>query len=524
MCQIECKSYNSMKKILFILLCPSFIFAQDSDFRYFISFTNKANTNFSIDIPEEYLSEKTITKRLKFSLPIDSNDLPVNKQYVDVLKSVGLIIENKSKWFNGVVVSTFDSLLIQSLNQPFIDTVISFGSWQKSKKVDTKWKLDYSTTDYADAFNQLEMLGGDKMHEKGYLGGGITIAVIDAGFYKVNELEVFADMQNQIVATYDFVDGNNNVYDDHAHGMMVLSIMGAKQRGKMIGTAPDANYILLRSEDVSSENLIEEYMWVCAAEYADSLGADIINSSLGYTTFDNQLQNHTYSDMDGQNAPISIGAGIACYKGIIVINSAGNSGNNNWHHISAPADHPDVLTVGAVDENKEFASFSSYGPNAEGFTKPNVVAQGKNTVILTSNNEVGTGNGTSFSSPVTAGMVACLMGANIEKKPDEIKAAIYKSSDRYLSPNDQFGYGIPNYLAAHNLLNTGFNIQVDFPLNELIGYEVFTIEGKLILEGQAIKYHINDRITFEAPNAAGVYIINLFIDDDEFSEKFIVLE
>ena len=316
-----------MKKILFILLCPSFIFAQDGAFRYFVSFSNKANTTFSIDIPEEYLSEKTISKRLKFSIPIDSTDLPINKQYVDVLMSAGLIIENKSKWFNGVVVSTFDSLLIQTLNQPFIDTIISFGSWQNSKKIDKKWKLDYSITDYADAYNQLEMLGGDKMHAKGYLGSGMTIAVIDAGFYKVNELEVFADMQNQIVATYDFVDGNNNVYDDHAHGMMVLSTMGAKQRGQMIGTAPDANYLLLRSEDVFSENLIEEYMWVGAAEYADSAGADIINSSLGYTTFDDALRNHIYADMDGKTAPVSVGAGIACSKGIIVVNSAGNSGS-----------------------------------------------------------------------------------------------------------------------------------------------------------------------------------------------------
>ena len=513
-----------MKKILFILLCPSFIFAQDGAFRYFVSFTNKANTTFSIDIPEEYLSEKTITKRLKFSIPIDSTDLPINKQYVDVLMSAGLIIENKSKWFNGVVVSTFDSLLVQTLNHQFIDTIISFGSWQNSKKIDKKWKLDYSITDYADAYNQLEMLGGDKMHAKGYLGSGMTIAVIDAGFYKVNELEVFADIQNQIVATYDFVDGNNNVYDDHTHGMMVLSTMGAKQRGKMIGTAPDANYLLLRSEDVFSENLIEEYMWVCAAEYADSAGADIINSSLGYTTFDDALQNHIYADMDGKVAPISIGAGMAYSKGIIVVNSAGNSGNSNWHYIGAPADNYDVISVGAVDENEEFASFSSYGPNADGSIKPNIVAQGKNTVVATSNNEVGTGNGTSFSSPITAGMVACLWGANIDKKPSEIKDAIYKSADKYLNPDDQFGYGIPDYLVAHNLLNTGFNIEIDLPVNLLIAYKVFTIEGKLILEGQTVKHNINDRITFETPKTAGVYIINLFVDDYEVSEKFIVLE
>ena len=513
-----------MKKLLFLLLSPSLVFAQDGAFRYFISFTDKANTGYSINTPEQYLSVRTIVKRQKYGIPIDSTDLPVSSIYIDYLKSEGFIVENKSRWFNGVVVSTFDSLLVQTLNHQFIDTIISFGSWQNSKKVDKKWELNYSAIDYSDSYNQLKMLGGDKMHSKGFTGEGVTIAVIDAGFYKVNELDVFTNIHNQILATYDFVDGNTNVYDDHTHGMMVLSTMGAKQSGKMIGTAPDANYLLLRSEDVFSENLIEEYMWVCAAEYADSIGADIINSSLGYTTFDDALQNHIYADMDGKVAPISIGAGMAYSKGIIVVNSAGNSGNSNWHYIGAPADNYDVISVGAVDENEEFASFSSYGPNADGAIKPNIVAQGENTVIITSSDTVRTGNGTSFSSPITAGMVACLWSANIDKKPCEIKDAIYKSADRYLTPDDQFGYGVPNYLFAHNLLNTGFNIEIDLPINLLIAYKVYTIEGKLILEGQTVKHNINDRITFETPKTAGVYIINLFVDDYEVSEKFIVLE
>lgn len=501
---------------------PSTLFAQDGAFRYFVSFKNKANTTFSLNTPEEFLSQKTINKRELFAIPIDSTDLPVNIEYVTALQYAGVTIENKLKWFNGVVVSTFDNLLVETLNHQFIDTIIGFGSWQNSKIVGEKWNVNYDVLDYGDAYNQLEMLGGNKLHEKGFAGEGMTIAVIDAGFYKVDELEFFADIQNQILATYDFVDGNSNVYDDHTHGMMVLSTMGGK--GEMTGTAPEANYILLRTEDVFSENLIEEYMWVCAAEYADSAGADIINSSLGYTTFDDALQNHTYEDMDGETTPISIGAGIACSKGIIVVNSAGNSGSSSWHFIGAPADNFDVLSVGAVDENEEIASFSSYGPNADGALKPNVVAQGKNTVIISSSDTVRTGNGTSFSSPITAGMVACIWGAQPNQTPAAVKGAIYKSADRYLNPDDQFGYGIPNYYNAYQLLNSSINLSQGVPINTLIEYKVYTIDGKEMNNGKTILYNEDSALSFIKPKTAGVYIIHLFSDAFELNNKFIVLE
>ena len=513
-----------MKKLLIILLFPSILFAQDGAFRYFISFNNKANTTFSLNTPEEFLSQKTINKRQLFAIPIDSTDLPVNIEYVTALQAAGLTIENKLKWFNGVVVSTFDNLLVETLNQQFIDTIIGFGSWQNSKIVGEKWNVNYDVLDYGDAYNQLEMLGGNKLHEKGFAGEGMTIAVIDAGFYKVDELEVFANIQNQILATYDFVDGNTNVFDDHTHGMMVLSTMGAKKSGKMIGAAPDADYILLRTEDVFSENLIEEYMWVCAAEFADSSGADIINSSLGYTTFDDTLQNHRYAEMDGKTTPISIGAGIACIKGIIVVNSAGNSGSSSWHFIGAPADNFDVLSVGAVDENEEFASFSSYGPNADGAVKPNVVAQGKNTVIISSSDTLRTGNGTSFSSPITAGMVACLWGAQPNQTPAAVKDAIYKSADRYLNPDDQFGYGVPDYFSAYQKLAYDLTIPIESSLDSDVTYSVFTIDGKLIDKGILYYNNPQDAVKILKPQTAGVYIINLTSEDDNISKKFIIVE
>jgi len=203
-----------MKKILFLLLFPTLVFSQDGAFRYFISFANKTNTEYSIDIPAQYLSVRTIAKRQKYGISIDSTDLPVSSIYIDHLKSEGFIVENKSRWFNGVVVSTFDSLLIQTLDQHFIDIVISFGSWQNTKKIGEKWQLNYNVSDYGNSYNQLQMLGGDVMHSKGFLGNGIIIAVIDAGFYKVNELNVFADLNKMMLDTYVFLDGNTIFYYD----------------------------------------------------------------------------------------------------------------------------------------------------------------------------------------------------------------------------------------------------------------------------------------------------------------------
>jgi len=518
-----------MKKIVFILLFfTEFTFAQNGTHKYFISFTDKANSSYSIDLPEEYLSSKTIARRNEFFIGFDSTDFPINKWYGDSIMNLGFQLGNTSKWFNGILVSTTDSLLINEINFSFIDTIIYFGSWHNKKAVDDKWSAPFNSLDYGSAYNQLQMLGGDKMHQKGFKGRGMTIAVIDAGFYKVDELNVFSDMQNQILGTYDFVDGNTNVYDDHDHGMMVLSTMGGNTPGKILGTSPEADYLLLRSEDVFSENLIEEYMWVCAAEFADSAGADIINSSLGYTTFDDTIQNHTYADMDGKTTPISIAATMAAYKGIIVVNSAGNSGNSSWHYIGAPADAINIITVGAVDENKNFANFSSYGPSFDGRVKPTLMAQGKNTIVATSDNKVITGNGTSFSSPVTAGMLACLWSSNLTKSNLEIMDAVIKSCDRYLNPDDQFGYGIPDYYEALKICSDNLNFYIageyfNFTSSqeEKVDFSVYSIEGKLVSKGSFYSpfYWVDIK-----PKSEGVYVVCFQFKGEEITSKFIVLE
>src|SRR5258706_324851 len=259
-----------------------------------------------------------------------------------------------------------------------------------------------SAGEYVPALHQLQMINGDFLHSLGYRGKGMLIAVMDAGFNNANTIPVFQDLiaDNRILATHDFVQGDSNVYGHHFHGTAVLSCMAAHLPGYMIGTAPDAEYILLRTEDAATEYIIEEYNWACGAEYADSAGADVFNTSLGYTTFDDPLYNHTYADMNGDSAVITIAADIAASKGILVVNSAGNSGGGPWNYIGAPADGDSVLTVGGVDSLKVIYARSSHGPSFDGRVKPNACAQGLNAYLDFANAAFGYGSGTSFASKV----------------------------------------------------------------------------------------------------------------------------
>ncbi len=311
--------------------------------------------------------------------------------------------------------------------------------------------------DYGQAFNQINMLNGIPLHDLGLDGAGMTIAVLDAGFLNADVIEAFDSLwlNNQIIGYKDFVSPlAPDIFDSHYHGTMVLSTMGANLPTEMVGTAPKADYWLLRSEDGATEYLIEELNWASAAEFADSLGADIINSSLGYTTYDDPAQDHTYEDMDGNTTPITIAADLAASKGILVVNSAGNSGSSSWHYIGAPADGDSVFTIGAVNSSGNYASFSSTGPTYDDRIKPNVVAQGQgSTVISAYSGNVTSGNGTSFSSPITAGMVACLWQAHPNKKNTEIMEAIQQSASQALNPDSLLGYGIPDYFAAHSTLS-----------------------------------------------------------------------
>jgi len=458
------------------------VFSQVAPDKYWVKFTDKNNSPYSIQNPEEFLSQKAIDRRNAQGIPIVENDLPVNPQYIESVAGTGVTILTVSKWFNSVTIYTTDQNALNIINSfSFVESIQKSGIYKNYFEEDKIVKPFFANESYGNipeediyksansatgynygaAYNQIHMLNGDALHDMGYDGEGKTIAVLDAGFLNTDNLSAFDSLWNngQILGYKDFVNPlNPNIFDSHYHGSMVLSTMGANLPGEIVGTAPKAEYWLLRSEDGGSEYLIEELNWVSAAEFADSVGADIINSSLGYTTFDDPSQNHSYEDMDGNTTPITIGADIAVSKGMIVCNSAGNSGGSPWQYIGAPADGDSVFSIGAVDADGNYASFSSTGPTYDGRLKPNVVAQGQGTTIIDPwDGTVTYGSGTSFSSPITAGMVACLWQANPTNRNTEIMEAIEESGSLASNPNYQMGYGIPDYMLANSIITDSGN-------------------------------------------------------------------
>jgi hypothetical protein len=472
----------TMKKIFTLIpaiFLMMFVFGQVSPDKYWVQFTDKDNSPYNVNNPEAFLTQRSIDRRVKQGIAIVENDIPVNSTYIQAVKNLGATILTTSRWFNSVTVYTTDPAVVTAINNlPFVKSIQKIGgkteadgSPDLSKKpffINERYACpspqDHlkatgaaNSYDYGAAYNQIHMLNGEFLHNLGYDGDGMVIAVQDAGFENANNLPAFDSLwdNGRILGYKDFVEPSGvNIFSAHAHGTMVLSTMGGYLPGEYVGTAPQASYWLLRSEDGDTEYLIEELNWASAAEFADSVGADVINSSLGYTEFDDPSQNHTYEDMDGNTTPITIAADMAMSKGMIVVNSAGNSGNSPWHYIGAPADGDSVFSIGAVDENGNYASFSSVGPTYDGRLKPNVVAQGSGTAICVPGGGVSFGSGTSFSSPITAGMVACLWQVYPGARNMEVLQAIEKSASLYGNPDYEMGNGIPDYGLAYGLLTT----------------------------------------------------------------------
>jgi serine protease AprX len=424
---------------------------------YWIGFTDKNNTNFSLSTPVNYLSDRAIQRRVKQNIAIDSLDLPVNSDYILEVIKIGAKHLHSSKWLNGITVKAeTDSFDISVLKLPFVKEVqltktsVTKSGFQKFNETSDVDSFPINTSLYGASVYQTSTLNGQFLHNQNYKGQGIHIAVLDGGFYKANEYFALDSLwdNGQILGTKDFVDPTVDIFSTHWHGMSVLSCMGGNVPGQLIGTAPKASYWLIRSEDTGSEFLIEEDNWVAAAEFADSAGVDIINSSLGYTQFNDPQTNHVYADMDGKTTRITRGANIAASRGILVFSSAGNEGNNSWKYIVAPSDGENVIGVGAVNKDSVAASFTSYGPAFDGKIKPNVSAVGWNTYLQKSDGKLGYLNGTSFSSPVMAGMAACLWGSVKHVSAKELKQVIEQHSHLFANPNSLLGYGIPNFALA----------------------------------------------------------------------------
>lgn len=450
-----------MRKRLLILstlvLLAAGASAQQDTLKYRISLRDKAATAYSLERPEQFLSQKAIERRRKQNLAIDSTDLPVCRKYVDEIRRQGVNVIVTGKWENFVTVSCNDSALIDRIAAlPFVRTAEKVWTAPKTKGEMMSATRDsvvntpkiYTDSIYGPAITQIQLSNGDKLHDAGFKGQGMTIAVIDAGFHNLDKITA---MQNiRVLGTKDFVNPQADLFAESSHGMSVLSCIGMNRPGIMTGTAPEASFWLLRSEDEYSENLVEQDYWAAAVEFADSVGVDVINTSLGYYAFDDKSKNYKYRDLDGHHALMSRQASRIADKGMVLVCSAGNSGMGSWKKITPPGDAENVLTVGAVNKRALLAPFSSIGNTADNRIKPDVVAVGEGSDVIRTDGNQGKASGTSFSSPIMCGMVACLWQACPKLTAKELIELVRSSGDRADCPDNIYGYGVPDIWKAYN--------------------------------------------------------------------------
>ncbi|HWZ22602.1 MAG TPA: S8 family peptidase [Cytophagaceae bacterium] len=517
--------------------------------KYVVYFTDKNNTPYTISDPTTYLSSKAISRRQKQNITIAANDLPVTPAYIDSLALHGAQVYYSLKWMNAAVVLA-DSAQMVSINAlPFVKKFYTLARKMTSKShcqnnEVSQTKNNQASISYGNSYNQVHMLEVDEMHNDGFHGEGMLIALLDAGFDNANGVgylnQLFTD--NRVLATYDFVNKQVNVYNSSdTHGLEVLSTLAAYQPGQLVGTAYNASFVLLHTEDVSSETEIEEANWAKAAEYADSIGVDIISSSLGYTKFDSSTE-HTHQEMNGHTTIAARAANSAASKGILVLCSAGNEGNSSWHTISTPADGDSVLAIGAVDVDGNYAYFSSVGPSADGRVKPDLAAMGENVTLGTTSGGFSINSGTSFSCPLTAGLAAGLWQVFPSLTNMQIADALRKSASQYLHPDIYLGYGIPSYIKAKEYINAiYFNMDVGisiFPnpikegnisfisdgkyFNQSVTVKMYDVTGRQVAEDNVIVSNENNETNINAAVfPEGMYILRFYFSDKILQKKMV---
>jgi len=467
-----------MKKLRFLLVLmlvsPGIQAQEIAPGVYWIYFSDKDGIAYQIDQPEQFLSDRSINRRAMQGLAVDRLDLPVNPSYLQEIEAMGVEIKHISRWLNGIAMTNMDELSFQEvLQKPFTDTVpwepLTDDLFFPQKSGNPRFDPPLAAApefDYGVAREQIEMVRTDGLHELGYTGKGVWIGVLDAGFRNVDSLPSFIPLldEERILGTRNYVNETSIYRQNSSHGMSVLSIIAGEWDGYMMGTAPHSSYLLCMTENSDQETRIEEIAWIEAAEYADSLGVDVINTSLGYSNFDGVQYDYTYSDMDGLSTYISRAASLTASRGMILCASAGNEGNNDWYYITAPADATNVLTVGAVDSTNLIANFSSRGPSFDARIKPDITAMGKATGIQFRNGGLARGNGTSFSAPVMTGSVAALWQAFPELPARDLIHKVQQSGHRSARPDANYGFGTPNMLYAYHTIT---RIPASFGIGEV---------------------------------------------------------
>ena len=440
---------------------PLIKFPGGKTYLYRITLTDKKGTPFSLSNPSQFLSPKSIQRRVNQGLQLDSTDLPITPKYISRINQLkGVEVVSKSKWNNTLLVKTHDESSIKQVQtlsyvarteKVFTspDSIEQSVRYLFHKELE-KWEGTYDEQ-YGMAFKNIDLIRGQQLHQMGFKGRGMTIAILDGGFMNADRIPALSGVR--IIGSHDCVAfKSESIFQEHDHGTKVLSTMAVNQPGVFVGTSPEADFWLIRAEDTRTESLAEEDYWAAAAEFADSVGANIISSSLGYQDFDDKSTDHKYEELDGRQALISRTASMLASKGIIHVNSAGNDGMGTWKKINFPSDADHILSVGAVNSQRVNATFSSLGPTQDGRVKPDIMSLGSPATVITGRGALSSDMGTSFAAPIISGMVACLWQAFPNKTALEVMDAIRESGDNYDTPNNVFGYGIPDFMKAYRLL------------------------------------------------------------------------
>ena len=496
--------------------------------------------------PALVISEASLKRRshvIKSGSLIDQTDLPVNKDYINQLQSLGVKIKNITKWFNGVSCYVLKSDLDKIAALSFVKKVDFVGRYINDVKPIInknnnppvnpflKNKIVNHTYDYGQSFSELEQIKVPEVHDQGWTGSGIIICVMDAGVSNLQH-EVFQNIH--ILDQYDFVNHDSVVANqadsgDGEHGTYTLALIGGFKSGELIGPAFDATYLLAKTENTQSESSIEEDNWIAAAEWAEAKGAQVFSTSLSYRYDFTTGSGYTAQDMNGHTAIITLGAEMAVRKGVVVVNSVGNDGEKvDQNTLNAPADGDSVIAVGAVyiyndpSGNNlytagQIAPFSSYGPTADGRIKPDVVAGGVDNYIPNAIPNATplyyTGSGTSFSCPLVAGVAALILEAHPNWTPMEVRDALRNTASRSSSPDSLYGWGIINAQAAINYNlgaisnNEGDNTKNNIPDN----YELAQNFPNPFNPSTTIKYEIKEggHVTLNVYNLLGNLVATL---------------
>ena len=534
----------------FLLIGFTYSRAQSSP-RYFVLFKDKANSPFSVSKPTDYLSARSIARRTRQKIQITENDFPVNPTYVTAIKQTGALAIFPSRWFNGLVVEANATQLEAikklsffkgiELNLPIANISSKSPGIERSAALTQKFEAT-EDIDYGKMRDQLALLGVEQLHQKGFHGENMLIAVFDNGFVKANEIDYFKPIfdDKRLLDTYNFLTRQSNVYASGDHGRSVFSIIAANKPGTLVGPAYKATFALYTTESEPIESPYEEVTWLMAAERADSVGVDVINSSLGYYNFEGEFDtpayNYPYSKMDGKTTIISRAARIASRKGMIVVSAAGNEGSKPWHYLVAPADVDSVLSVGATDYLRNYASFSSVGPNVARQLKPDVAAVGAGTIVGNISGTASSGNGTSFASPQIAGLAAILWQSYSNLTSQQIISILKKSGHQAAKPDTLLGYGVPDVKRAEAIILADYpilgtekenlvsivvspnpvqdNLNIDFPAN-LVGQKV---DVSIILPNGAVLSHESVTAEKQVPVnvkslATGLYLLRINVKD-----------